>query len=172
MRDPNNPDLVYESRMHRRVESEADLLGVVYTDPGVMTAAPYEVKKADHLVFAGTDLAQRDRFGEASLHERIPGGASGHETDKMSPHSPPNTVLLAKGTNPDDGGAEMVIYETASGGATFSVGSITWPASILVDKAVSRITANVITRFLAQGKSCMIQVIRICVRLSSERRGK
>ena len=45
MRDPNNPDLVYESRMHRRVESEANLLGVVYSDPGVMTAAPYEVKK-------------------------------------------------------------------------------------------------------------------------------
>lgn len=148
MRDPNNPDIVYESRMHRRVESEANLLGVVYSDPGVMTAAPYAVKKADHWVFAGTDLRNGDLFGEASLHERIPGGASGHETDKRSPYSPPNTVLLAKGTNPDDGGAEMVIYETASGGATFSVGSITWPASILVDKAVSRITANVITRFL------------------------
>ena len=69
----------------------------------------------------------------------------------MSPFSPPNTVLLAKGTNPDDGGAEMIYYETASGGATFAVGSITWPASILVDKAVSRITANVITRFLGEG---------------------
>ena len=152
MRDPHNPEVVYESRMHRRVESEANLLGVLYSDPGVMTAAPYQVKQADHWVFAGTDLRNGDCFGEASLQERIPGGASGHETDKMSSFSPPNTVLLAKGTNPDDGGAEIVYYETASGGATFSVGSITWPASILVDKAVSRITANVITRFLGQEK--------------------
>jgi hypothetical protein len=42
----------------------------------------------------------------------------------------------------------MVYYETASGGAVFSVGSITWPASILVDPHVSQITANVIARFL------------------------
>jgi hypothetical protein len=134
--------------MHRRVESEANLLGVVYSDPGVMTAAPYAVKQADHWVFAGTSLRNGDLFGEKSLHERIHGGASGHETDKMSPFTPPGTVLLAKGTNPDDGGADMVIYETASGGAVFSVGSITYPATILVDDHVSRITANVITRFI------------------------
>jgi hypothetical protein len=148
MRDPQNPDIIYESRMHRRLESEANLLGVVYTDPGVMTAAPYVVRQADHWVFAGTGLGNGDSFGEASLHERIPGGASGHETDKMSPYSPPGTLLLAKGTNIDEGGAEMVYYETASGGAAFSVGSITWPASILVDPHVSRITANVISHFL------------------------
>jgi N,N-dimethylformamidase len=148
MRDPNNPDILYESRMHRRVENEAGLLGVIYTDPGVMTAAPYVVRQADHWVFAGTGLHNGDQFGEASLHERIPGGASGHETDKLSAYSPPGALLLAKGANIDDGGAEMVIYETASGGATFAVGSITWPASILVDPHVARITANVITRFL------------------------
>jgi hypothetical protein len=82
------------------------------------------------------------------LHERVHGGASGHETDKMSPSSPPGTVLLAKGLNPDDGGAELVCYELASGGAVFSVGSITWPACLLVDAGVSRITNNVLARFL------------------------
>lgn len=153
MRDPDNPELVYESRMHRRVESEANLLGVVYSDPGVMTAAPYAVRQADHWVFAGTGLQNGDRFGAASLHERIPGGASGHETDKRSAHSPPNTLLLAKGTNIDDGGAEIVYYETASEGAVFSVGSITWPASILVDAHVSRITRTVLERFLHRADS-------------------
>jgi hypothetical protein len=148
MRDASNPEVIYESRMHRRVESEANLLGVLFTDPGAMTAAPYQVKDAAHWVFAGTGLHNGDIFGEASLHERIHGGASGHETDKRSPYSPPGTLLLAKGTNRDDGGAEMVMYETASGGAVFSAGSITYPASILVDPHVSRITANVITRFL------------------------
>ena len=64
------------------VESEANLLGVVYTESGVMTAAPYRVVAADHWVFEGTGLNAGSLFGQASQHERIPGGASGHETDK------------------------------------------------------------------------------------------
>ena len=43
----------------------------------------------------------------------------------------------------------MVHFSTASGGEAFSVGSITWSASILVDDGVSRITRNVLDRFLA-----------------------
>jgi N,N-dimethylformamidase len=150
MPDPKNPDNYCESRMHRTLESEANLLGVVTTETGIMTAAPYKVVDADHWIFAGTGLKNGDMFGERSLQERINGGASGHETDKMSPHSPAGTVLLAKGTNRDDGGAEIVHYETASGGAVFSVGSITYVPCLLVDDAVSRITANVITRFLSE----------------------
>jgi len=138
-----------ESRMHRTFESEATLLGVVLTDTGIMTAAPYKVIEADHWVFAGTGVKNGDLFGEKNQQERIPGGASGHETDKMSPSSPKNTVLLAKGTNIDDGGAEMVFYDTESGGAVFSAGSITYNGSLLVDDVVSRVTANVISRFLA-----------------------
>ncbi len=138
----------YESRFHTRNESEANLLGVVCTDAGIMTGAPYRVVDASHWVFAGTGLKNDDRFGEKCLHMRCYGGASGHETDKRSPYSPPNTKLLAKGLNPDDGGAEMVIHETASDGAVFSVGSISYPASIVVDDNVSQITANVLRRFL------------------------
>jgi hypothetical protein len=59
-------------------------------------------------------------------------------------------VLLAKGQNPDQGGAEIVYHETASGGAVYSVGSITFVASLLVDEAISRITANVVRRFLSE----------------------
>jgi N,N-dimethylformamidase len=150
MPDPNNPEIYLESRMHRTLESEANLLGVVCTETGIMTAAPYKVVNADHWVFAGSGLKNGDIFGEHSLQERINGGASGHETDKMSEHSPAGTVLLAKGTNRDDGGAEIVHYETASGGAVFSVGSITYVPCLLVDAAVSRITSNVITRFLSK----------------------
>ena len=51
--------------------------------------------------------------------------------------------------NPDNGGADMVIHEPGGGGAVFSAGSITWPASILVDDAVSKITANVLRKFAA-----------------------
>ncbi|MYF91862.1 MAG: hypothetical protein F4184_07070 [Gemmatimonadetes bacterium] len=139
----------YESRFDRRVESEANLLGVVFSYSGIMTAAPYRVLDDTHWCFAGTGLKNGDVFGEKSLHQRIPGGASGHETDKISPQSPTHTRLLAKGLNPDEGGAEIVEHTTASGGAVFSVGSICWPASILVDEAVSKITENAIRRYLA-----------------------
>ncbi|MBI1774661.1 MAG: carboxypeptidase regulatory-like domain-containing protein [Proteobacteria bacterium] len=137
-----------ESRFHARVESEANLLGVVFSYAGIMTSAPYRVLDEAHWVFAGTGLQAGQSFGEASLHRRVPGGASGHETDKISKHAPKGVQVLAKGLNPEGGGADMVIHETASGGRVFSVGSITWPSSILVDDAVSRITANVLRNFL------------------------
>ena len=113
-----------------------------------MTAAPYRVIEESHWAFAGAGLRNGDLFGEKTLHERVPGGASGHETDKRSASSPANTVLLAKGTNPDDGGAEIVYHEPGKGGAVFSVGSITWVAALLVNERVSRITRNVLERFL------------------------
>jgi N,N-dimethylformamidase len=148
MRDPQNPEFYLDSRMARTLESEANLLGVVTTHTGIMTAAPYRALDAGHWAFDGTGLNSGDLFGERSLHERVPGGASGHETDKRSRHSPAGTQLLAKGINADDGGAEIVTYETPSGGAVFSVGSITWVPCLLVDDAVSRMTANVVTRFV------------------------
>jgi hypothetical protein len=138
----------YDSRMHRTLESEANLLGVVCTETGIMTAAPYRVIDASHWVYAGTGLRNGDLFGHRTLHERIPGGASGHETDKRSAFSPAATILLAKGTNPDDGGSEMVIHETEHSGGVFSVGSITWVAALLVEDSVSTITRNVLRYFL------------------------
>ena len=138
---------VYESRFHKRQESEANLLGIVFSFSGIMTAAPYRVLDADHWCFEGTNLNNGDLFGQHSLHQRVPGGASGHETDKTSPHSPANVRVLAKGLNVDDGGAEIVIHEPGSGGAVFSVGSICWPSSVLVDENVSRITENVLRQF-------------------------
>lgn len=138
----------YESRFDKRRESEANLLGVAFTFAGIMTAAPYEVRDASHWCFAGTELRNGDLFGQRSLHMRVPGGASGHETDKVTPQSPPNVQVLAKGRNPDNGGGEIVIHEPEGGGAVFSVGSICWPSSVLVDEAVSRITENVLRAFL------------------------
>jgi N,N-dimethylformamidase len=150
MRDPASPDVYYESRFHRTVAPEATLLGVVTTETGIMTGAPYRALRADHWAFAGTGLRDGDSFGAASLHERCSGGASGHETDKLSPHAPAGALVLAKGLNPDDGGAEIVYHERPGGGAVFSVGSITYVASLLVDDAISRVTLNVLERFLGE----------------------
>jgi hypothetical protein len=137
-----------DSRFHRTVESEANLTGVTTTDAGIMTSAPYRVIDAGHWVFAGTGLKNGDIFGTESLHERVHGGASGHETDKMSAATPPDTVHLAKGTNIEEGGADMVVRELENGGKVFSVGSITWVASLFPDPHVPAITRNVLVNFL------------------------
>ena len=95
----------HESRYAIRHESEANLLGCVFTPAGAMTGAPYRVEDASHWAFEGTGLKNGDTFGEKSLHMRCPGGASGHETDKVSPSSPRDVKVIARGLNPDDGGA-------------------------------------------------------------------
>jgi len=145
--DSKESGSVHESRMHRTFEPEASLLGVVFTNPGAMTSAPYQVIDDSHWVFAGTGLRNGDPFGERSLHERVPGGASGHETDKVSASSPKGIKVVAKGMNPSGGGADLAVFE-AGNGAVFSAGSITWVSSLWPDKYVSKITRNVIDRFL------------------------
>ena len=42
----------------------------------------------------------------------------------------------------------MLVFDTPGGGAVFSVGSINYVASLPVDENVSRVTANVLRRFL------------------------
>lgn len=140
-----------ESRMHRTHRPESALLGVAFTNAGAMTGAPYEVKDASHWVFRGTGLKDGDLFGEKSLHERVPGGASGHETDKVMKNSP-SLKLLARGTNSDGGGADLVVFRLGEG-EVFSTGSITWVASLFPDPHVSRITRTVLDRFLESTES-------------------
>lgn len=137
-----------EGHADLRQEPEAKLLGVAYSHAGYQSAAPYRVIEGGHWAFAGTGLQTGDLFGQQSLHERCPGGASGHELDKISPDSPSDLCHLAKGTNPNDDGADLVLFQTASGGAVFAAGSLCWTLSIAVDPGVSRITRNVLDRFL------------------------
>ena len=104
------------------------------------------------------------------------GGAAGFELDRADPllGSPPNIRILARseghqayfGVTPEDVlqprenkmtnapdpliRSEMVYFETAMGGAVFSVGSITFCGSLPwnnFDNQVSRLIRNVVTRF-------------------------
>ncbi len=109
--DPE-PESADENRMHRTCGSTASVLGVVFTHAGAMTGAPFAVLDASHWAFAGTGLQAGDRFGLSSLSERCPGGASGHETDKTNRNTPPQAQVIARGLNPDDGGAELVCFDT------------------------------------------------------------
>jgi N,N-dimethylformamidase len=127
--------------------SEANVLGVRYTPSGYNTYAPYEVKQADHWIFNGTCLKNGDLIGKTGQAHK---GAAGLETDKRELlHTPLNTVLLAKGTNPH-GGAEMIYYDHPGGGGIFSVGSIAFSQSLIIDPHLTRIVKNVIEHFLAK----------------------
>ena len=78
----------FESRFQMRGESSARLLGIVTTTAGYETGAPYRVLDGGHWAFEGTRLSEGDLFGSESLDRRAIGGASGHETDKLSASAP------------------------------------------------------------------------------------
>jgi N,N-dimethylformamidase len=127
--------------------SEAGVLGVRYTPLGFGTYTPYEVKEANHWVFKETGLKNGDLIGKTGYAQK---GASGLETDKRDLiHTPVNTILLAKGTNPH-GGAEMIYYDHPGGGGVFSVGSIAFSQSLILDPNLTRMVKNVIEHFLAK----------------------
>ncbi len=137
-----------ESRFGLVHEPEARLLGVGYTRAGIFTAAAYEVLRPEHWVFEGTGVGQGELIGARTLNTRIPGGASGHETDKLSPNSPQTATVVARGRNPQGGGAEMTVYTTRSGGEVFAAGSINFVTALPVDAVLGRIIQNVLMRFL------------------------
>jgi len=141
-----------EEEHSQRGESQAILLGTEYTHTGFQTGAPYRVIDADHWAFAETGLGNGDLFGRESLHERCPGGASAHELDKITENSPTNIVHLAKGTNPDNHGADLTLFDTPSGGNVFSASSLCWTLALPIDPMVSKVTSNVLNRFLNSGK--------------------
>jgi N,N-dimethylformamidase len=138
------PGALMPSRFGLRHELESTLLGVGVTLTGMGSGAPYTVVDSADPIFAGTSLADGEQFGQGFLAMRCPGGASGHETDKRDAGTPPGARLLAIGVNADAGGAEFVTYTTPSGGRVYSVGSINWTTSMIVDSAIATITRNML----------------------------
>ena len=122
-------------------------------------------------VFQG--IGEHDRIGDFGL---IGGGAAGWEVDRADARlgTPPHALILATATNFSSGyhwmkeelththsaingetcplvRCDMVFYETPKGGAVFSTSSIAWAGALShadYDNNVSRITENVIRRFI------------------------
>jgi N,N-dimethylformamidase len=136
-------------RMRDAYSPESHLLGVEYTGDGYNTYAAYSVKMANHWVFENTGLNNEDSVGYIG---ECFGQASGKEMDKRSESSPMNTILLAKGKNPNNSGAEMTYYKNSNCGEVFSVGSLVFCGSLLVDPYTPKILQNVINRFIANSK--------------------
>ncbi len=150
--------------------------GVGFASEGWGGAAGYHRLPDSHdpraaFIFAG--IGEDEVIGDFGL---ILGGAAGDEIDRydLANGTPPETLRLATSegrhtdyyqlvvedtldTLPGRGGteeprvrADMTLLQAPNGGAVFSVGSITWSASLPVndfDNNVSRITENVLRAF-------------------------
>lgn len=150
------------------VEDETQLIGVRFTEGDFATAAPYKILEPEHWLFQDLDTDGWRYFGQKSLNRRLPGrtdrydpgkpgvksglqgeGASGWETDKLSPTAPGDFVKVAKGQNPW-GGADMVVREAEGNrGGVFSASSITFGGALLIDDFCSGLTKNALNRFLS-----------------------
>ena len=156
--------------------SPQSLVGVGFAAQGFDICGHYErlpdsYREDVAFVFDGVDGEPIGDFG------LIGGGAAGLEVDRAAPEhgTPPNALVLAQSCNltntylivPEEfletapglgadenplARADMVFFTVPNGGAVFSVGSIAWAGSLShanYQNNVSRITQNVLRRFLA-----------------------
>lgn len=150
------------------------LTGIGTTATGFDASSYYRRRPESHdprvaFMFAGVEDEIIGDFGSSG------GGAAGDEIDRVDFRlgTPPHTLIVARSEkhtryynvvpeettyhHPTINGeeakhcyADLVFYECLNGGAVFSTGSITWGASLAwngYDNNVSRITANVLSRF-------------------------
>ena len=154
--------IVAELRDYRRALVDDGVLSEEYTDDDTSAVGPEPLlQRLDEII------------GDFGL---VGGGAAGLELDRAEHDlgTPPNLVVLARSENhtdlillvneesavttPDMTGsqndmirADLAFFETPAGGAVFSTGSIAWCGSLShggYDNNVSRITRNVLNRFL------------------------
>jgi hypothetical protein len=147
---------------------ERAILGVA-TERCAVTGSPYQVLAADHPLFDGTGLVDGEMFGNSGLNDGFGNGkASGWEVDTASgigaisipwdcainepdpipADGPPTDVkILASGLHDGVGpGADMTYYDHSGGGFVFSVGSLTFGGSLVVDPAIQQLMHNVLAR--------------------------
>lgn len=167
----------YGGLWRRNARPPQSLVGVGFSSQGQFEGTYYQRQAgADDTraawIFAGVDDQRLGDFGLSG------GGAAGFELDRCDPRlgSPRNAVVLATSvehpahfvlvpeellthvtTWPGEPietliRADMVYFNTASGGEVFSVGSITYCGSLLHNHGennISQITRNVLARFSA-----------------------
>jgi N,N-dimethylformamidase len=148
------------------------LVGIGFVAQGFERAVSYTRKDESYKsradwIFEGV---KEHEIGASGLG----GGAAGQEIDRydIALGSPPHAIVLASATEfgpdmirvkeefdatvvapfPDPYVcSDIVFFETASGGAVFSVGSISWFGALArngYDNDVARVTSNVIRRFV------------------------
>jgi N,N-dimethylformamidase len=165
----------YTGLWRRNGRAPNELVGIGMVSQGFDYSSPYNMARASRdpraaFIFEGVEGPVIGDYGLSG------GGAAGLELDATD-HSlgtPPHALVLASSERPSDlylmtpedindpapglGGteaeiirAEMVFFETPSGGAVFSTGSIAWSGSLShqdYQNDIARISSNVIKRFL------------------------
>ncbi len=111
-------------------------------------AAGYEMDRADgslgtppHALLLASSIGHSEVYG-AMIDEQLAFRAG---PDGIGPDTPPSPGVVHPFVR-----ADMVYFETANGGAVFSVGSIGWRSCLSYndyDNTVSRVTENVLRRF-------------------------
>ena len=152
---------------------ERGVLGVAFRfdnswgAPTTWNSSPYQVRMANHPLFAGTGLTNGSLIGETGLQGNNGGGASGWEMDTSNSGNEPNDgvvvsasvssdrgaapanlQLLARGTNSPTHAADITYYETGHGGFVFSVGSICFGGSLVQDASLQIIVKNALDKSL------------------------
>jgi N,N-dimethylformamidase len=159
-----------------RGRAPQDLVGVGYCAAGYKQNGVYRRQAGSFdpraaFIFEGIGPDERIGDFESVIGRR---GAAGQEVDRadFALGTPAHALVLATATDFSDdyrlapeesyGGregavdlrrSEMVFFETPGGGAVFSVGSINWFGALPYrgyDNNVSRITENVLKRFLSE----------------------
>ncbi|HWA45687.1 MAG TPA: LamG domain-containing protein [Hypericibacter adhaerens] len=101
---------------------------------------------------AGIELDRCDKANGSPAHVLVVASSEGHsDTYFPSPEHINNANAAMDGTQNPDVRADMTFYETSSGGAVFSTGSIAWIGSLTFNGCrnnVSQVTENVLRRFL------------------------
>jgi hypothetical protein len=141
---------------HHLNKSEHNLLGVRFTEAGMDSYAPYQVKESEHWMFEGLNVEEGSVFGLNGIND-LP--ISGNETDKIKTLTT-NMTVLAKGLNCMDinenyrsidnncginSGADFVIIENEKN-SILSTGSIESGAGLGIDSIFTGMIRNFITR--------------------------
>ena len=138
---------------------ERPILGVAYEGDNwsgdTSLYRPYRVSLASHRFFAGAGVSNGDLIGASGRNR----AASGWEMDisqvlpgKAPGPAPANLQILARGINNgpvNNEGAEITYYDTPGDGFVFSVGSLTFGGSLVVDGQLQAIVRNILDECLA-----------------------
>lgn len=123
--------------------NEAQYWGNAYTNAGYATYNSYRAIESTHWMYQDCNVEPNTEFGKKGMDGR---GTSGDETDKINERSPKNTVVLAKGTNPENGGGDLLIIENPRN-AILSFGSIAAGSGLNYDPIISQMLHNFMKKY-------------------------
>ena len=130
---------------------ELAVLGVAYNnDSWMKSVTDYRTRQADHRFLRNTGLASDAPFGESGLTgtnaTAANGKACGWEMDEQGGNPPPGSIVLAEATG-YPGVSQMTCWDR-SGGFVYSVGSLIYGGSLVLDPVLQQILRNVLDECL------------------------